>query len=377
MKIIEVINYDNEKFLTKWRSEGSPYLEQIGENGENFAEWIQSLDAKIKKYANWIIIRYLKNDIKRLEDIPARIVPALIKYRSLQNKKKLQPEHQDINRITNIEDVMDLYQDSGGSRRQEAKSQEQELYQSGDARLIFNDSEYKIVIPVTHEASCFFGKNTRWCTTSQNDPKYHDEYTQDGPLYIILHKPTNTRWQFHFPSGQYMDERDEDIDVVDFFQSHPKIFNVFKRLGLVDYDKKDEVWRIESGYYNNQGQLHRLDGPAYIGADGRREWWQNGRLHRLDGPAVEWEDGSQEWWQNGQRHRLDGPAREWANGSREWYQNGLRHRLDGPAHEWANGAREWWIDGKKYSQSEWQERVDKMNPTNESIERIRQLAGLK
>ena len=43
-------------------------------------------------------------------------------------------------------------------------------------------------------------------------------------------------------------------------------------------------------------RLHRLDGPAVIGADGYQEWWINDRLHRLDGPAVIGADGSQQWW---------------------------------------------------------------------------------
>jgi len=45
-----------------------------------------------------------------------------------------------------------------------------------------------------------------------------------------------------------------------------------------------------------QGQLHRLDGPAFEGADGTKWWYQNGLLHRLDGPASEWANGSREWW---------------------------------------------------------------------------------
>ena len=29
-------------------------------------------------------------------------------------------------------------------------------------------------------------------------------------------------------------------------------------------------------YLNEHGQLHRLDGPATIKADGTQEWWLNG-----------------------------------------------------------------------------------------------------
>jgi hypothetical protein len=58
-------------------------------------------------------------------------------------------------------------------------------------------------------------------------------------------------------------------------------------------------------YYNKEGQLHRLDGPAYEGSDGTKTWCQNGKRHRLDGPAVEWGDGSKFWWLNGKYYRTE------------------------------------------------------------------------
>ena len=63
-------------------------------------------------------------------------------------------------------------------------------------------------------------------------------------------------------------------------------------------------------------------------------------------------DGSKEWWQNGQLHRLDGPAIERADGTKEWRLNGQLHRLDGPAIELADGNKSWWINGKQLSKFE-------------------------
>ena len=39
-------------------------------------------------------------------------------------------------------------------------------------------------------------------------------------------------------------------------------------------------------YRNHKGQLHRLDGPAYI-TPGLEIWFENGLKHRLDGPAID------------------------------------------------------------------------------------------
>jgi hypothetical protein len=52
----------------------------------------------------------------------------------------------------------------------------------------------------------------------------------------------------------------------------------------------DKEWR------NEDGDLHRLDGPAIEWEDGTKQWRVNGKLHRLDGPAVEFADGYKIWW---------------------------------------------------------------------------------
>jgi len=51
-------------------------------------------------------------------------------------------------------------------------------------------------------------------------------------------------------------------------------------------------------YYNEKGQLHRLDGPAVEFFSGSKKWYENDKLHRLDGPATEWANSYKEWWVN-------------------------------------------------------------------------------
>jgi hypothetical protein len=107
--------------------------------------------------------------------------------------------------------------------------------------------------------------------------------------------------------------------------------------------------------------------------DGSILWYQNGQLHRLDGPAFEYVSGSKFWYQNGVYHRVDGPAVEWANGFKAWYQNGKPHRLDGPAIEYPDGAKFWYIEGKKYTEEEFNKKI---NPVKElSVKQISELLG--
>ena len=79
---------------------------------------------------------------------------------------------------------------------------------------------------------------------------------------------------------------------------------------------------------------------------GNKAWYEDGELHRLDGPAVESSNGYQAWYIRGKRHREDGPAVEFANGTGAWWIDGLRHRLDGPAVEHVDAIDAYWIHGE-------------------------------
>jgi hypothetical protein len=61
------------------------------------------------------------------------------------------------------------------------------------------------------------------------------------------------------------------------------------------------AWPNGNVSYLRNRELHRDDGPAFLGADGSRSWHRNGREHREDGPAVECPDGPDEWWLDGRQ----------------------------------------------------------------------------
>ncbi len=59
-------------------------------------------------------------------------------------------------------------------------------------------------------------------------------------------------------------------------------------------------------------------------------------------------------------HRTDGPAIEWNDGSKEWRINGKRHREDGPTIERNDGYKSWYLNGFKYTEDEWKEEISKI-----------------
>lgn len=86
---------------------------------------------------------------------------------------------------------------------------------------------------LAQEAASWFGgyydyKNgeSRWCT-SPPDASYTMGYLKDGPLYVIMANDDKgsvgkrtglpqERFQFHFPSNQFMDRLDQRIELVDY-----------------------------------------------------------------------------------------------------------------------------------------------------------------
>lgn len=80
-------------------------------------------------------------------------------------------------------------------------------------------------------------------------------------------------------------------------------------------------------YYDDEGRLHREDGPAIVFNNGGERWFRHGHLHREDGPAVVEPDGYMVWYQNDLRHREDGPARVYPDGRKEWCRLGRQLKL--------------------------------------------------
>lgn len=79
-------------------------------------------------------------------------------------------------------------------------------------------------------------------------------------------------------------------------------------------------------YLNDDGMLHRVDGPAVECSNGSKMWYIDGELHREDGPAIESKNGDKYWAIDGKFHRTDGPAVELADGTTEWYTRGTKQK---------------------------------------------------
>jgi predicted nuclease with TOPRIM domain len=58
--------------------------------------------------------------------------------------------------------------------------------------VVYDDSRFFVVNPLTHESSCYYGKGTKWCTSAASNSSFN-RYNEDGKLFYVIDKslPTN------------------------------------------------------------------------------------------------------------------------------------------------------------------------------------------
>lgn len=57
-----------------------------------------------------------------------------------------------------------------------------------ETRLVYNDNQFEIRVPLTHRASCKYGSGTKWCVAAKDNDSHFKSYTRDGILFFIVDK---------------------------------------------------------------------------------------------------------------------------------------------------------------------------------------------
>jgi hypothetical protein len=79
--------------------------------------------------------------------------------------------------------------------RKTEREREKEL--KSQAKKIYEDENVLVVQPVTYEASCYYGANTKWCTTSSGSSDYLKKYLKNGELYYFINKKQNEKFALY------------------------------------------------------------------------------------------------------------------------------------------------------------------------------------
>ena len=201
---------------------------------------------KAGSYVPWIVKHYLlpktetnpgdytyEKDVKRAKDVFMedlyKITERLTKFERF--KGRLPTEMRDINKLT-PDQLYDAVKDFDLTLATTTKAERKSAPVHPGAKLAYDGENWKVVEiadkgEVGKEAACFYGGNnqeTQWCTSSPGTRQWFDRYIKEGPLYVIFN-PNDTdvspmtglpkvRYQFHFPSNQFMDKDDRQQDLI-------------------------------------------------------------------------------------------------------------------------------------------------------------------
>lgn len=96
--------------------------------------------------------------------------------------------------------------------------------------MLLDTPEWTIVIPHTHRASCYWGKDANWETAKKGEQgeMYFDRYTKNGDLIIIHDKSANMKYQLHINLGLFFDQDVRAVDCGDFFSANPEVLEAIE-----------------------------------------------------------------------------------------------------------------------------------------------------
>jgi hypothetical protein len=187
---------------------------------------LESADpTKNKEYTQALANLYSKGGLK-MEDVNSTLSDYLVKFHKLKNKKMIPSPRNDFMGYTNIGDfysVVDEYPDVQAGQQDR-----------GDAKEVYKDADLRIIKPADQTAACYYGQGTRWCTAAQNNNMFNT-YAKKGELYIIIPtKPAHTgeKYQFHFETKQFMDEKDHRANLSELRQRYPQLADIFAKQAM-------------------------------------------------------------------------------------------------------------------------------------------------
>ena len=136
-----------------------------------------------------------------------------------------------------------------------------------EAEFPYEDSIWKVVIPKSYEASCYWGQGTEWCTATRENSYWYNTYSKQGPLFININKQTGDKYQFHFESEQFMDKDDFSINEPIFENMGDVTEGLMKFYERRFIDDKEKYFRLkyeifDDNYYSYK--IYRVNNNFYI-----------------------------------------------------------------------------------------------------------------
>lgn len=197
-------------------------------------------------------------------------------------KSQLEGDMRDINKL-NIRDLSVAVQDFSLEKTKATKSEKEaaaKTYEHPGGEIVYRDGNWTVVKiseqgEIGKDAACFYGGNnlrsvkgeTNWCTSAPG-LNYFNTYIKDGPMYVIIPNEAKSfrrddittgeksglpaqRYQFHFPTNQFMDPDNNGIDLIEFLNNNEGLKEYFKPEISKSFNVKGDTENVVLSYPND------------------------------------------------------------------------------------------------------------------------------
>lgn len=264
LNLIEVI----ELFGFEKKSKYTEVLLRLMKNTKSLKEHTEEVKSVLMKNFNFIE----KSDLDKFNDIQLLLiyrfvdsffnVSDLVSFRKFceYNERGL-IEQNDLSKYRSFEEL--ISQMSIAEMKAEEKEMESQIMK------IYEDTDWLMIRPLTHQASMKYGSNTKWCTTQTSNPEYFHKYTKKGVLIYCINKKSGYKVASFYsldknePEFSYWNQKDTRIDsteseltldLIGFIRDYVKTPKVKTNHFMLD-DKTRQI--EENGGKTKKDQLSR------------------------------------------------------------------------------------------------------------------------
>ena len=159
--------------------------------------------------------------------------------------------------------------------------------------VVHEDDRFFVVNPLTHEASCYYGKGTKWCTAADSDHQFK-QYNEDGKLFYILDKTKATSDPLYkiallkkFDGNVIVyDAQDKETKILPTILGKEKYDEIVSNIDSYleqEYSEQLKIYRDKESAKKEKERLDRLRAEAIL-----REKYEASEERRTEG---EWDLG--------------------------------------------------------------------------------------
>lgn len=226
--LLEAKTWDNYKNVKEFSNATSLDGVSMDDNLGNMIIGIDPTDGK--NYRNWLFKHFKNTNYNDFLQNTDELTELLSIHNSAKDKFPKDYEKKDINKVDaksldDLKSVVKYIQDN--QLDMSNKSRRKMIAQKFNDRIeLYQDDNWAIVIPLTHEQSVFWAKGANWCTARVGNSDHYKSYSSRGPLYIFSCKTQpKLSHQLHLGDGgscEFKNYSNSEEQIDKFLIKHPE-----------------------------------------------------------------------------------------------------------------------------------------------------------